>query len=50
MKHLRWHSKRRRLLFDSHDLRLGIFYVKGGSRWLHLPGVVIDLSSYKDQP
>lgn len=43
MKHFRWRSARRRLLFDSHDLRLGIFWVKGHSAWLHLPGVVIQL-------
>lgn len=50
MKHLRWNSPFRRVLVDSHDLRLGIFYVSRigavpGSCWLHLPGVVIRLHS-----
>lgn len=41
--HYRWHSKNRRVVIDSHDLRLGIFYVTGHSAWLHFPGVVIQL-------
>ena len=49
MRHIRWHSPKRRVVIDSHDLRLGIFYSRGsehfpGSCWLHLPGLVIDLS------
>jgi hypothetical protein len=49
LKHVRWHSPERRVLIDSHDLRLGLFYTRArenfpGSAWLHLPGVVIDLS------
>lgn len=47
--HARWHSPARRVLIDSHDLRLGVFWVPRGEHapghcWLHLPGVVIDLS------
>jgi hypothetical protein len=49
VKHIRWHSPKRRILVDSHDLRLGVFYTTAcdhfpGSFWLHLPGVVVDLS------
>jgi hypothetical protein len=43
MRHVRWHSARRRILVDSHDLRFGLFWVKGHSVWLHLPGLVIQL-------
>jgi hypothetical protein len=43
MRHIRWHSPARRVLVDSHDLRAGIFWVKGSSTWLHLPGLVIRL-------
>lgn len=43
MKHIRKHSRARRVVIDSHDLRLGLFYVKGHNAWLHLPGVVIRL-------
>lgn len=38
-----WPELGRRVLIDSHDLRLGVFYVPGESAWLHLPGVVIQL-------
>lgn len=41
--HIRKHWRKRRFLVDSRDLRLGIFYVKGHSAWLHLPGLVIRL-------
>lgn len=41
--HIRKSWLSRRILVDSRDLRLGIFYVKGHSAWLHLPGVVICL-------
>jgi len=46
MKHVRWHSQRRRVLIDTHDLRFGLFYVRAphGGAWLHLPCIVIDLS------
>jgi hypothetical protein len=43
MKHFRWHSARRRVVIDSHDLRLGLFWVKHESAWLHLSGIVIRL-------
>jgi hypothetical protein len=45
LPHIRryWPVLGRRVLIDSHDLRLGVFYVPGGSSWLHLPGVVIQL-------
>ena len=43
MKHIRWHSFRRRVLTDSHGLRFGVFWVRGQSTWLHLPGLVIRL-------
>ena len=45
LPHIRryWPAIGRRILVDSHDLRLGIFYVPGESWWLHLPGVVIQL-------
>lgn len=43
MKHIRKHSRTRRVLIDSHDLRFGLFYVRGHSAWLHLPGIVIRL-------
>lgn len=44
MKHVRWHSPARRVLVDSHDLRIGVFWVRGHSAWLHLPGIVIRLT------
>jgi hypothetical protein len=43
MRHIRKHSRTRRILVDSHDLRFGLFWVKDHSAWLHLPGVVIRL-------
>jgi hypothetical protein len=46
-RHSRWHvrgySPQRRVLLDTHDLRVGLFWVKGQSTWLHLPGIVIRL-------
>lgn len=43
MIHVRRHWLRRRIVIDSHDLRFGVFYVKGHTAWLHLPGLVIRL-------
>ena len=46
MKHFRWVSVRRRVIFDSHELRVGVFYLPSKdhvSLWLHLPFTVIDL-------
>lgn len=46
MDRLRWASSRRRVIFDSHELRVGVFYLKTKSHmsiWLHLPFTVIDL-------
>ena len=39
--HFRWHSRWRRVVLDTHDLRFGVFWVKGESAYLHLPGVII---------
>lgn len=41
--HFRWHSPHRRVVIDSHDLRLGLFWVRGDGAWLHLPTVVVML-------
>jgi hypothetical protein len=41
LPHIRAHWLRRRILVDSHDLRVGVFWVEGHSAWLHLPGLVI---------
>lgn len=45
LPHLRryWPAISRRVLIDSHDLRLGLFYVPGDCAWLHLPGFVIQV-------
>lgn len=42
--HIRKHTRRRRILIDSRDLRIGLFYVKGHGAWLHLPGIIIRLN------
>ena len=47
VRHVRAHWFGRRIVVDSHDLRIGIFYVKGHSAWLHLPGLVIQLKGDK---
>lgn len=43
MPHFRRYFCDGRILVDTHDLRLGLFYVKGHAAWLHLPCLVIRL-------
>ena len=41
--HLRRHWAGRRIVIDTRDLRIGLFYVKGDRAWLHLPGLILQV-------